>query len=546
MDNHFVLGIDFGTSTTLVALPGEPPTVIPIGVSFPWIPSIISSNNGSTWSVGDDAEFSDVRDQIRSPKTAITFDNYGALTNERGIEITPEDAILIILKQVKQKCRENGLSTLGLVRMSCPAIWTGEHRRRLTKIAISAGFNVDVDHIMDEPIAAAISWWWNKQSRGIPLVDSCKAVIFDLGGGTLDVAVVDIYSANGKPDITVMSARGTREAGDELDSLLAKHVESELLQRYNFDLLDNPAAGEIRGWILRECRGVKERLSVVHETIFEIEQSSLGVPSLTIGRQELEEIFRPQLEKLVACTEDAIREAKMKHPLADLNVIMREEIQDIGKEVNFVVLAGGMSQIPIITTALQKIMPDAHIETAPSKEKIISAIVEGVSNLGDFANLNVHRPSFDFLINWKTNDGIEHEKLIFPAFTSLYDSYEIAIGTGNPGKSVYFKPPTDPIGMCHLIIRSVGGKDVSFNIDGKESKSIPLNANRNLGIKLKLCMNGRLFITDSLGFEIKSRIHEWPIVRWGTTGRKPQVLVLEKLANESYKMSTPHWDLNLD
>jgi hypothetical protein len=343
-----------------------------------------------------------------------------------------------------------------------------------------------------------------------------------------------------------MSARGTREAGDKLDDLLASFIENELLQQHSFDVSIHPNSGELRAWVRREARSVKERLSSARETVFDVKDLSNEIPSLVVTRLQLEEVFEPQLRRLMACTEDALREAKMKLINADNNAIMREEISIIGKEVDFVVLAGGMSQIPIIATELQKRMPNAIIEYAISRERATEAIVEGVSNLGEFANLNVHRPSFDFVMLWKTSDGMTHEQLIFPAFTSLYDSYEISVGKSDLGKDFRFMPPTDPVGQCRLIVRSVGGKNVSFKIDGAVNGHINLEANRHLGIYLKLYMDGRLFIKDALGREIHSRIREWPVVRWGTTGRKDPSLVLEKIIRQAPSMPTQHWELNLD
>jgi hypothetical protein len=147
---------------------------------------------------------------------------------------------------------------------------------------------------------------------------------------------------------------------------------------------------------------------------------------------------------------------------------------------------------------------------------------------------------------WRTSDGIEHEEIVFPAFTSLYDSYEISIGKSDIGKEIIFRPPTDPAGKCKLLVRSVGGKQVSFKINGSQNNHISLEANRNLGIRMKLYMDGRLYIRDSLGFEIKSRIREWPVVRWGTTGRKDTSLVMENTLWQAPSMPTQHWELNLD
>lgn len=546
MDNNFTLGIDFGTSTTLVALPSEPPEIIPIGISFPWIPSVLSSTDGDFWEIGENAEVADIHTQIRSPKTAITFDKTDDLETLSGIKLNPDKAIELVLGAVKEKCREKGISTLGLVRMSCPAIWTGQQRIRLANIANKVGFNVDVDHIMDEPIAAAIAWWWNKSLSGETFEDNCKAVIFDLGGGTLDVAIVDVYSAKLKPEITVMSARGTREAGDKLDDSLAAFIERELLLEHKFDVNSQLNSGELRAWIRREAKAVKERLTIERETLFQVKNLQNQVPSITISRPQLEEVFQPHLRQLLACTEDALREAKMKLANADVNKILREDITVIGSEVDFVVLAGGMSQIPVISTELQKRMPNAKIEFAVSREMATQAIVLGVSNPGDFANLNVHRPSFDFVMSWKSNDGKLNEKIIFPAFSTLYDAYEIQIGKSDIGRGETFIPPSDPVGKCNLSVRSVGGKTVNFKIDGTSTPHISLEANRHTGIYLKIFMDGRLVIKDALGREIKTRILEWPVIRWGTTGRKDAALVLENsFASGPYRPAN-HWELNLD
>jgi molecular chaperone DnaK (HSP70) len=343
-----------------------------------------------------------------------------------------------------------------------------------------------------------------------------------------------------------MSARGTREAGDKLDDLLAERIELELREQHGYVVESQINPGELRAWIRREAKAVKERLSESRETEFQIKELSNEIPSIVITRLQLEEVFTPQLKRLMACTEDSLREAKMKLLSADNNAIMREEISVIGSEVDFVVLAGGMSQIPIVSTELQKRMPNAKIEYAISRERATEAIVEGVSNLGEFANLNVHRPSFDFVMAWRTSDGKEHEEIVFPAFTSLYDSYEISIGKSDIGKEIIFRPPTDPAGKCKLLVRSVGGKQVSFKINGSQNNHISLEANRNLGIRMKLYMDGRLYIRDSLGFEIKSRIREWPVVRWGTTGRKDTSLVMENTLWQAPSMPTQHWELNLD
>ena len=236
--SEFTLGLDFGTSTTLVALPGLEPRVFPIGkeAGNSWLPSVISVNESTEWMIGEDADKGAIANQFRSPKSAITH-NQQTLRNANGIEISADEAIRQIIGEVSKRCSENGLKDFSQVRLSCPAMWTGAQRKRLIKLVNEAGFVSDIDNVLDEPISASIAWWWSRFSKGLKIDQKKRAVIFDLGGGTLDVAIVDIYPRPGMPEMTILSARGIAVAGDELDKALAKHLTERLLEECNFDVL---------------------------------------------------------------------------------------------------------------------------------------------------------------------------------------------------------------------------------------------------------------------------------------------------------------------
>lgn len=545
-NDSFALGIDFGTSTTLIAIPGEPPQVLAIGETKRWIPSVLSSNDGSTWAIGENADAADVRSQIRSPKSFITHDHFGKITNDLGVEIDADEAIAKVLRVVKEKCKDLGISTRSPVRMSCPAIWDGNQRKRLAKIATEVGFNVDVDHIMDEPIAAAVAWWWHKQNSGEKLEGNHKALVFDLGGGTLDVAVVDVYSTDDHPEITVLAARGTKMAGDQLDQDFASHIEERLLTEKGFEFRGDSKESEIAAWIRRNARLAKETLSSTREYTFDPQVPGLDIPALEITRMELEAVFTPLMSIFESCVRATLREAKLKQSNADISVIMQEDIRTIGEEVDFVVLAGGMSRIPFIETKLAEIMPKARIGFVSTPENSTTAIVEGVANLGEFAGLNVHRPSFNLVIKWRTPQMVEREECIYSAFQPLYSDDQLNRRESLLGMDLDFTPGSDASKGFHLEIQTVGGKAVSFTVDGRQTVSIPLSADRNSTVKIKLYMDGKLNIRDALGQDLKMRIREWPVLRWGSTGRKMQPLRIETEESSFNNLSTNHWDLNLD
>ena len=144
--SEFTLGLDFGTSTTLVALPGLEPRVFPIGkeAGNTWLPSIISIDDSAEWLVGEDADKGAIANQFRSPKSAITH-NKQYLSNANGVEISADEAIKKIITEVSNRCIENGLKNFSQVRLSCPAMWTGTQRKRLVKLVNEAGFVSDID-----------------------------------------------------------------------------------------------------------------------------------------------------------------------------------------------------------------------------------------------------------------------------------------------------------------------------------------------------------------------------------------------------------------
>ena len=84
--SEFSLGLDFGTSTTLVALPGLEPRVFPIGkeAGNTWMPSVLSIDGAAEWTIGEDADKGAIANQFRSPKSAITH-NQQNLSNGNGL-----------------------------------------------------------------------------------------------------------------------------------------------------------------------------------------------------------------------------------------------------------------------------------------------------------------------------------------------------------------------------------------------------------------------------------------------------------------------------
>ena len=541
----FTLGLDFGTSTTLVALPGLEPTVFPIGrdAGNTWLPSVLSIDNQGTLLVGENADKGAIANQFRSPKNAITH-NLETLSNANGHETSADEAIKSILNEVRNRCEENNYRNFSQVRLSCPAMWTGEQRKRLVRLVNEAGFVADIDNVLDEPIAASIAWWWSRFSKNLKITEKKRAVIFDLGGGTLDVAVVDIYPRPGQPEMTVLAARGIAIAGDELDKALARHITERLNNESNFDVekAENKSLVEIA--IRLAARDCKETLSSVEETQFRVDESIAKVPSLTITRTELNGVFAPQLAHARSCVDAALREARMKAG-DDLTgpEIGKIKLTSLGNEIDFVVLAGGMSQIPKVAEELQSLMPKAQIEFATGEARTsTTAIVLGVSNLNDFADLNIHRPNFNFVVKFKDRSNVEYESVLYEAFTPLYSPDQVMRGDKYLGFSVEWKPEDFPLsGKVYLSIESIGGQKVTLRKhNSNEDFQLIFEADKHVGIRMKIYTNGKIIIIDRLGDKFEARVREWPHIRWnGTVDFSKYALKLEVAEDSSRQVIYP-------
>jgi molecular chaperone DnaK (HSP70) len=541
--SDFTLGLDFGTTTTLVALPGLEPRVFPIGkeAGSTWLPSVMSIDQRGVSLFGEDADKGALQDQFRSPKRAITLDQ-PTVTNAAGLTMPADDVITRILEEVRRRCEENGLMDFSSVRVSCPAMWTGAQRRRLIGLVNDAGFVSDIDNVLDEPISASIAWWWSRFSKGLRIEVKQRAVIFDLGGGTLDVAVVDFYPRAGLPEMTIIAARGIAIAGDELDRALAEHVTQRLAEEFDFDVASKKDAEVIRVAIRLAARECKEILSAVDETTFSVDPSIADIPTLKVSRVELNDIFHPLMRSAIACVESALREARMKagDGLTGPEVA-KIPIVELASDIDYVVLAGGMSQIPKVADDLQAMMPKAQVEFATSNSRTCtSAIVLGAANRNDFENLNVHRPNFNFIIVHKDKLGQERRHLVYEAFTPLYTLEQVIVGEKYLGYRIAWLPhENSPSKRVTLRIESIGGREVTL-LDGESGNKLDLefDADTFKGVVMKIYVNGNIVIYDSSGREFVARVRKWPHIRWNSSmnlSRYELKIEVKSLLGSNYK-----------
>lgn len=487
---------------------------------------------------------------IRSAKRAITRrqPTFTVSDGRTEIEVDADEVIRQILRELVVVAEDAyvSLNDETEVRLGCPAMWEGDQRRRLIQLAKEAGISVSESTIIDEPIAAGIAWINQRTRRGDQVRG--KLLVFDMGGGTLDVAVLHV---DGRPTelgqkrippvISVQASIGRDEAGDALDDA----IEVDFVQRLSqagFDMAAHPAREELGGWLRRAARVAKVELSATEETTVVVGHPTIEVPTFSYSRQELETAFAPQLERAVSDAFLALRAALMSQVKSPLD--QRAMAPDVSRSltdsalaaaVDYVVLAGGMAKIPALRERFGELFGGERVwvgaNEGPGRSGVDSAemIALGLSYHEDSDRMNLHRPGFDFVLEWTDRaTGESRERVVYKAYTPLYTRFDVYYQ--NSTKYRWQPDSLTPLparGEALLSVRSLTGERLDFSYNGKRLPGIRMEfGTRDFIVTLE--PNGRVFWRDGGGREGAVRVAQWPVIR----GRKQESIAIEDLPAE--------------
>ncbi|MEV7226954.1 Hsp70 family protein [Polymorphospora sp. NPDC051019] len=527
------VGVDFGTSTSLVAekVGRSPVEVVPLGRTARWFPSV-AGYQSEALVVGEDAEVLPGDRVIRSVKRAITEELETLdVMGPRGVrEVVADDVIVAVLSEIGRRsaAADLPLTTEGDIRLGCPAMWTGPQRARLLGLAAKAGLPISNSTLVDEPIAAGIAWvthrflMYGERPAG-------RLLVFDMGGGTLDIAVLDVEGGE-HPEISVLSALGTAHAGDRLDAVVADELAADLAGA-GVDV--DGQAGLFRAHLLRAARETKVRLSTAHTHAIVLPRLLGRTPVLPYGRERLETAFRAQMDDAERLVWAALRAALLTErgsPSPD--ALRRMGQTELAAGVHYVLLAGGMSRVPYVERRIGALFPHAQIfdNAGVTADE---AIVAGLADNGSYERLNLHRPGFDFVLEWQ-HAGQHREQTVYPAFTPFYEPWQVLNGQTNLGYEWWgqdFVGPGD--GVAVFRVRSTSGDHLGLTFDGQAMDGFRVRLGRHLMVKL-YC-DGRILIRDGTGRAFDMRVDRWPVLR----GRGAARLKLRSVAAGSPTPPTP-------
>ncbi|NQU73628.1 MAG: molecular chaperone DnaK [Candidatus Omnitrophica bacterium] len=332
-----VIGIDLGTSNSAAShMEGGRPTIIPsaegAGVaSGKAFPSYVAFTKEGQRLVGEPARRQaaiNAEGTIMAAKRKMGTDSKFKVF---GKEYTPQQISAFILQKIKQDAEAYLGDKVEEAVITCPAYFDDNQRTATKDAGEIAGLKVL--RIINEPTAACLAYGLEKAGKEL------KILVFDFGGGTLDVTIMEMWKEGG---FKVMATSGdTQLGGTDMDNVLIDYVASEFKRDTGIDLKKDKIALQR----LREAvEKVKVELSSTLTTDINlpfITADSTGPKHLTmsVNRAKLEELVNPIIEKCRVPLERALKDAK--------EAFSKEGV-DFQKGVDKIIMVGGPTRMPIV------------------------------------------------------------------------------------------------------------------------------------------------------------------------------------------------------
>ena len=317
-----IIGIDLGTTNSCVAvMEGGNFTIIPNSDGSRTTPSVVNIKSNGEIIVGEIAK----RQAITEPEATVASikthmgENYKV--NIHGKEYTPQEISAMILKKLKKDAEAYLGETVTEAVITVPAYFTDAQRQATKDAGEIAGLKVD--RIINEPTAAALCYGLDKKKEE-------KVLVFDLGGGTFDVSVLEI----GDGVVEVISTSGNNHlGGDNFDQKIIDWLADEFKKETGIDLRNDKMAAQ----------RLKDAAEVTKKTLSSSLETSISLPFITMdanGPKHLEKkltraAFNELTKDLVEATKGPVYEALEK---AKLQVNQIDEI----------LLVGGSTRIPAV------------------------------------------------------------------------------------------------------------------------------------------------------------------------------------------------------
>ncbi len=358
-----IIGIDLGTTNSCVAvMEGGEPVVIPNSEGNRTTPSVVAFSKDGERLVGQIAK----RQAVTNPEHTIISIKRKMGTAEKvkidGDEFSPQEISAMILQKLKTDAESYLGQKVTQAVITVPAYFNDSQRQATKDAGKIAG--LDVLRIINEPTAAALAFGMDKEDQ------DQKIMVFDLGGGTFDVSILDI----GDGVFEVLATNGnTHLGGDDFDQRIIDYLVSEFKKSQGIDLSADKMA----------MQRLKEAAEKAKIELSGMQQTQINLPFITAdstGPKHLDvTLSRAKFEELISDLVEATR-VPVENALKDAGIT--------ADKLHKVLLVGGSTRVPCVQEMVKKITgkePDKGIN--PDECVAIGAAIQGGVLSGDVKDL---------------------------------------------------------------------------------------------------------------------------------------------------------------
>ncbi len=383
-----IIGIDLGTTNSVVAvMEGSEVKVIPNAEGNRLTPSVVAFNDKNETIVGEPARRQAVTNpkrtvysvkrfmgrrhsEVESEEKIVPYEVVGGASEYVKIQIgnqqyTPQEVSAKVLRKLKEAAESYLGHRVSKAVITVPAYFNDAQRQATKDAGQIAG--LEVARIINEPTAAALAYGLDKSKDH-------KIVVFDLGGGTFDVSVLEVAlsgedGSSSKVFEVISTSGDTHLGGDDFDQALVNYVATQFQKDNGIDLRKEPMSLQR---LQEACEKAKKELSSVPQTDINLpfitaDASGPKHLQMTITRAKFEELVDDLIERCRKPVLQALQDAKLKP-----------------SDIDEVVLVGGSTRVPKVREVVKNIFgKEPHQGVNPDEVVAVGAAIQGSVLSGD-------------------------------------------------------------------------------------------------------------------------------------------------------------------
>ncbi|MFO3716982.1 molecular chaperone DnaK [Anaerococcus sp. ENR1011] len=359
-----IIGIDLGTTNSAVAvMEGGSPVIIPNSEGNRTTPSVVAFTKDGERLVGETAK----RQAITNPDRTISSIKREMGSDYKTAEIdgkkySPEEISAMILQKLKSDAEKYLNDTVTNAVITVPAYFTDAQRQATKDAGKIAGLTVD--RIINEPTAASLAYGLDKEH------DQSKIMVYDLGGGTFDVSILEV----GDGVFEVLSTRGNNKlGGDDFDNKLVDYLASEFKKENGVDLTKD----------LTAMQRLKDAAEKAKKELSSTMTTNVNLPFITavdgqpvhldisISRAKFDELTKDLVDETRKPVEDALSDAGLK-----------------SSDIDKVLLVGGSTRIPAVQDLVKNLVgKEPQRDINPDESVALGAAIQGGVLTGEVKDL---------------------------------------------------------------------------------------------------------------------------------------------------------------